>query len=41
MDYEHFHYVLQEYTQNNFEYLMLSMIHLVLQTHHSILEEIF
>ena len=31
MDYQHFHYVSQEYTQNNLEYLILNMIHMVIQ----------
>ena len=30
MDYQHFHYVFKECTQNNIEYLILSMIHLVM-----------
>ena len=41
MDYQHFHYDSQEYTQNNIEYLILNMIHLVTQIHHSMLEKIF
>ena len=31
MDYQHSDYVSQEYNQNNLEYLILSMIHLIIQ----------
>ena len=34
MDYQYFHYVFLKYTQNNLEYLVLSMTHLVIQIHH-------
>ena len=32
MDYQHFHYVFLKNIQNNLEYLILNMIHLVTQT---------
>ena len=41
MDYKHFHYAFQEHTQNSLEYLILSMIYLVIQIYHSMLEQIF
>ena len=41
MDYQHFHLVSLKYIQNNLEYMILNMIHLVTQTLHSMLEQIF
>ena len=41
MDYQHFHYASEEYTQNNLEYLILNMIDLVIQINQSMLELIF
>ena len=41
MDYQYFHYAFLNYTQDNLEYLILSMINQVIQIHHSMLEQIF
>ena len=40
MDYQDFLHAFLKYTQNNLEYLMLSVIYLVIQIYHSILEDI-
>ena len=40
IDYQYFFHVCLEYTQNKLEYLILDMIHLVIQIHHSMLEQI-
>ena len=41
MDYQHCHRASLKYIQNNLEYLILNMIHLVSQTLHATLEQIF
>ena len=40
MDYQDFFHAFLRYTQNNLEYLMLSVIYLVIQIYHSMLEDI-
>ena len=41
MDYKYFHCASEEYIQNNLEDLILGMIRLVIDIHHSMLELIF
>ena len=41
MGYQSFHYMFFKYAQNNLEYLIKNMAHLVIQIYHSMLELIF